>query len=110
VAVDNRVPENPVFFVTEDRLYPVLRRFVANGNGWGALASEGTTTFLRLLDGSRYEWTADEEAARANGHKYFPNSEGISYHDGKLYFMPKEQRRIIILDLDGNTYEVEYTG
>ena len=40
---------------------------------------------------------------------YFPNAEGISFHEdeGKLYFMSKTLMTLLILDLDEMTYETE---
>jgi len=111
VAVDNTDPEHPVFFTTEDHEEGALRRFVANGSGWHALHDEsGETTFLNILNDSQYEWTTDEDAARQSASQYYRNSEGISYHDGKLYFMAKKDHKLIILDLDEFTYEHETTG
>lgn len=112
VAVDNRNPERPIFFVTEDREHGALRRYVANGNGWGALQAEdgGTTTFLHILDESVFEWTADEDIGQECAGEYFPNAEGIQVHEGKVYFMSKELQTLIILDLDNMTYETESSG
>lgn len=40
----------------------------------------------------------------------FRNAEGISYHDGLLYFTAKKTQTLFILDLDKMTYETETTG
>jgi len=110
VAVDNTNPDNPVFFTTEDDEEGCMRRFVARGNGWGALQSDGDTSFLNILDGCNFEWTDDEDEARESAAEYYRNSEGIQYHEGKLYFMAKKDYKLIILDLDEMTYKVEITG
>ncbi len=110
VAVDNRNVNAPVFFTTEDDEEGALRRFVANGNGWDALHTEGKTTFLNILDDNEFEWTDDEDDGRKSAKKYFPNTEGIQVHEGKVYFMSKELQELIILDLDTLTYETEQTG
>ncbi|KAL7429034.1 hypothetical protein ACHAXH_000971, partial [Discostella pseudostelligera] len=112
VAVDNRNPDGPVFYVTEDREHGALRRYVANGNGWGALHSVdgGTTTFLYILGDGTFEWTTDEDIGQESAGDYFPNSEGIQVHEGHVYFMSKEHKMLIILDLDSMTYETEYSG
>lgn len=110
VAVDNRDPNRPVFFTTEDDSEGALRRFEANGNGWDALHSNGKTTFLNILKGNTFEWTTDEDDGRSSASKHFPNTEGIAVHEGKVYFMTKEFKRLIILDLENMTYETEGTG
>lgn len=110
VAVDNRNPENPVFFTTEDDDVGPLRRFVADGNGWEALHSGGETTYLEILDGNTFQWTDDIGDGRSSASRHFPNSEGIQVHDGKVYFMSKEFKRLLILDLVTNTYTTEGTG
>ncbi|KAL7549365.1 hypothetical protein ACHAWF_014643 [Thalassiosira exigua] len=110
VAVDDRNSQRPIFFTTEDHERGAMRRFVANGRGWDALHSDGETTFLRILDDGTYEWTADEEAARDSAEKYYRNSEGVNYHDGKLYFMAKKDQKLLVLDLENSTYEAETTG
>lgn len=110
VAVDNSNPLNPIFFTTEDSETGAMRRFVANGNGWDALHSDGNESFLRIIDGSMFEWTTNEYAARVSASRYYRNSEGVSYHEGKLYFMAKKDLKLIILDLINMTYKVETTG
>lgn len=114
VAVDNRMQERPIFYVTEDLEDGALRRVEIMGTGWDSLHQEdtATTTFLRILGDSTFEWTADEKDARDSAEEYFPNSEGISFHEeeGKLYFMSKVDKSVIILDVDNLTYETEVTG
>jgi len=110
VAVDNSDPRYPIFFLTEDYAYGPLRRFAAQGNEWEALHSEGDVTFLRMFDDGTYEWTTDEAAARVSANLHYKNAEGISYHEGKIYFMAKKEKKLIILDLANMTYETEITG
>jgi len=110
VACDDSEPSRPVFFTTEDDETGALRRFAARGAGWGALHSDGDESFLLIKDGRNFEWTADESAARRSAARYYRNSEGIQYHEGRLYFMAKKDRKMIILDLDEMTYETEITG
>ncbi|KAL7535205.1 hypothetical protein ACHAXR_006337, partial [Thalassiosira sp. AJA248-18] len=102
--------KSPIFFTTEDHKFGALRRFEANGNGWDALHRTGRTSFLRIIDGSNYEWTDDESAARNSAATYYRNAEGISYHEGILYFTAKETKTLFILDLQNMTYESELTG
>lgn len=83
---------------------------MADANGWDSLHQGGETTFLRILDSSRYEWTTDEDAARRSAAQYYMNSEGIVYHEGLLYFAAKMKQTLFILDLHAMTYESERTG
>ena len=112
VAVDNRNPDRPVFYVTEDREHGALRRYEANGSGWGALHSDdgGTTTFLRIIDDSIFEWTTDEDIGQESAGEYYPNAEGIQVHEGQVYFMSKELKLLLILDVDRMTYKTESSG
>ena len=71
--MDNRIVDNPVFFTTEDHNFGALRRFVADGNGWDSLHRAGQIEdFLNIIDDSIYEWTSDENRARASVNKYYP--------------------------------------
>jgi len=110
VACDDRVYDQPVFYTTEDEEDGALRRFVAQQHGWDALHSDGETSFLNILDGNKFEWTTDEGVGRNSAKKYFPKTEGIQVHEGKVYFMSKEFQRMIILDLENFTYTTESTG
>lgn len=109
-AVDNRNPMNPVFWTTEDHEEGALRRFLASGNDWDALHSDGETTFLKINDDNTFEWTDDEDEGRKSANEHFPNSEGIQFHEGKLYFMAKKIRTMFVLDVDSMTYTKETTG
>lgn len=110
-ACDNRLPDNPVFFVTEDHEFGALRRFVADhGDGWDALHTGGSTTFLQILDESNFVWTTDEDAARLSASIFYRNAEGIIYHEGLLYFCAKKTETLFILNLETMKYEAENTG
>ena len=110
VAVDDRIYDAPVFFTTEDSEDGALRRFIASQHGWDALHTEGEHSFLNLFDDGTYEWTTDEKDARKSAKEYFPNSEGIQVHEGKVYFMSKELQHLIILDLENMTWTSEESG
>jgi len=110
VAVDNTNPDKPVFYITEDHKYGALRRFVANGQGWDALHQDGDTSFLHIQDDETFEWTTDQALAMSSAHKYYMNSEGISFHEGRLYVMAKVERKMVVLDLETMTYTTEITG
>ena len=76
-ACDNRNPNRPVFFVTEDQEFGALRKFEANGNGWDSLHRAGRTTFLRILNNSTFEFTSNLALARLSAATYDRNAEGI---------------------------------
>ena len=57
------------------------------------------------MDDKPIRWTWLCSAAQ-----YFGNAEGIVFHDGKVYFMVKKIRTLLILDLELMTYETELTG
>jgi len=110
VAVDNTNTDKPVFFTTEDNSSGELRRFEADGNGWDALHVGGQTTYLQFLDGNRFQWTTSLSAGRNSAANYYPNSEGIAYHNSTLYFVSKVTKRLYILNLTDKTYTSERTG
>lgn len=110
VAVDNRDPHKPVFYVTEDHKFGALRRFVANGQGWDALHSDGDTSFLLIKDDKTFEWTTNQNDAMKSANKYYMNTEGIAFDNGFLYVMAKVEQKMLTLDLDRMTYETELSG
>ncbi|KAK1739780.1 DUF839 domain-containing protein [Skeletonema marinoi] len=110
VAVDNTNKNKPVFFVTEDESDGELRRFEADGYGWDALHVGGRTTYLEFLDGNRFQWTTSLSAGENSAASYYPNAEGIIYHNSTLYFVAKVTRTLFILDLNDMTYTSERTG
>jgi len=110
VAVDNTNKNKPIFFTTEDKSNGELRRFEADGNGWEALHVGGQTTYLEFLDGNRFQWTSNIDAAKYSAWKHYPNTEGILCHNSTLYFVAKVTRTLFILDLNDMTYTSELTG
>jgi hypothetical protein len=110
VAVDNRNPDKPIFFTTEDVRFGELRRFEAGGNGWDALHVGGRTTYLQFLSGNRFRWTTNLSAGENSAANYYPNAEGIVCHNSTLYFVAKSTRTLFILDLNDMTYTSERTG
>eukprot|EP00984_Skeletonema_dohrnii_P018701 scaffold8784_cov151-Skeletonema_dohrnii-CCMP3373.AAC.4 len=110
VAVDNTNKSKPIFFTTEDQSNGELRRFEADGNGWDALHVGGRTTYLEFLDGNRFQWTTSLSAGENSAASYYPNAEGIIYHNSTLYFVAKVTRTLFILDLNDMTYTSEQTG
>ena len=110
VAVDDRIRNRSVFFTTEDEEYGALRRFTALSFGFDALHSNGGLTFLYMLDNGTFQWTTNESVGRNNARRHFPNAEGIQFHEGKVYFVSKKTRTLVILDLDSMTWKKEITG
>lgn len=117
VAVDDRRPRQPIFYVTEDSKFGALRRYIpAYSNavnapyvGWDTLHENGTTTFLIFHNESTFGWTIDEQAARNSQNQYFPNLEGIHFDNGLLYFVSKKLNLLYILDLAEGTYTTSTT-
>lgn len=89
VACDDSDKSKPVFYLTEDSEHGALRRYTPrNSSGWNTLHNtEGAFDYLEFLDGKRYKWTTDIEAARDSQNKYFRNVEGIDYFDGEQAFL-----------------------
>ncbi len=81
-----------------------------HGNGWDALHVGGRTTYLEFLNGNRFQWTTSLSAGENSAASYYPNAEGIIYHNSTLYFVAKVTRTLFILDLDDMTYTSERTG
>eukprot|EP00578_Thalassiosira_sp_NH16_P001607 CAMPEP_0181130106 /NCGR_PEP_ID=MMETSP1071-20121207/29680_1 /TAXON_ID=35127 /ORGANISM="Thalassiosira sp., Strain NH16" /LENGTH=610 /DNA_ID=CAMNT_0023216141 /DNA_START=108 /DNA_END=1938 /DNA_ORIENTATION=+ len=121
VAVDDRIEYQPIFFVTEDAEYGCLRKYTPpisyhseTGSpvppDWDTLhAGGGTTQFLFFHGDNEFQWTTNEQAARDSQARYFPNLEGIDYHDGYLYFVSKKKLLMYVLDLDNGTYTTAST-
>eukprot|EP00977_Amphora_coffeiformis_P016670 scaffold5220_cov188-Amphora_coffeaeformis.AAC.2 len=119
-AYDDRNPDDPVFFLTEDIQQGALQRFRVDSSPpdwndpWNILLGPGTTDFLVLNPngsgtGGTFEWTLNRQRARRSAAIYYPNSEGIDVHDGQLYFVSKVYQEMYTLDLDARTYTVEST-
>lgn len=114
----------PTFYVTRDASFGVLTRFTPNAAGmecynkpndydrWCTL-NNGDIDYLILSgpgDTGTFEWTTNETAAGINANTYYPNSEGIDVADGKVFFVSKEFKRLVILDLAGKTYTYSSTA
>ena len=117
VAVDDRNPLQPIFFVTEDHKQGALRRYTpppptepGAPADWDTLHVEGgNTDFLVFLDEKRFTWSCDEAIARYSQEMHYPNVEGIDYENGKLYFVSKKTLKLYVLDLVSGTYETSAT-
>jgi hypothetical protein len=88
-----------------------LRRVKSNCSGWGSLHENRKagcnleTTYLRLdFPGKgEFRWSDSESKGRDSARVFFPNSEGIAFHDGKLSFVSKTKKKMWTLDLDTET-------
>ncbi|KAL7495076.1 hypothetical protein ACHAWT_003608 [Skeletonema menzelii] len=113
VQDDIKKADGPTFFVTEDQSNGALRRVETSCRGWEALKVGGCsskTTYLRFLNNQRFEWTSDENLGRQSASKHYPNTEGITYHNGKLSFVSKAWYVMFTLDFDSMTWTKERTG
>jgi len=115
VAVhDSEDFDGPIFFVTEDRYNGALRRVQTTCRGWKALQIGGgcpsTTTYLRFLDNQSFEWTTDIALGRQSASNNYPNTEGITYQNGKLSFISKVKYVMFTLDFTSMTWTKERTG
>lgn len=112
-AYDARNPAEPQFFVTEDSKDGALRRFrppPGATSGWSMLHhDEGVLDYLEFLPGNKFHWTDSLTKGRESALSHFRNSEGITIHEGVLYFVSKVQKELFRLDLDNMTYSVEST-
>lgn len=117
VGCDDRNPSQPIFFLTEDHKSGTLRKYTppptlsGTPAGWDALHVDGfNIEYLVFLDDERFTWTCDEQIGRFSQERYFPNVEGISYHNGLLYFVSKVTYKLYVLDLDNGTYKTSTTS
>lgn len=116
VAVDDRNASSPVYFVTEDNLLGALRRYrphpsVAKEGGWDSLHSDGgTLDYLEFFPNHTFTWTSDIAKGRRSAYYNYPNTEGIDFANGRLYFVSKLYKTLYILDLTKNTYDIEFTN
>lgn len=116
--------EVPTFYVTRDASHGVLTRFTPNATGihcynqvndydrWCTL-NNGDVDYLVISgpgDTGTFHWTTNETAARINANTYYPNAEGIDAADGKVFFVSKEFKRLVILDLAKQTYTYSSTA
>lgn len=110
VAFDNRIENRTTVYVTEDAKFGAMRRFESPTVGYDSLHNAGDMSYLQFVDDGHFQWTTNLTAARESANEVYPNSEGISVHDGTLYFTAKSTQKLFILDLDSLTYKLETTG
>jgi len=110
VAVDNRNPSSPVFYVTEDHESGRLIQYTVLPSKnkrpqWDWLHSEqADVKYLVFLDNKRFIWSSNIEEGRISQSLYFRNVEGIDVKNGMLYFVSKKLSMLFVLDLDNGTY------
>ena len=112
VAVDNSNLTQPIYFVTEDVQNGALRKYkTPKGSvGWDSLhESGGEIDYLNFLSENTFEWTASLAKGRKSAFNHYQNTEGITFSGGKLYFVAKRDKKLIVLDLRNHTYNIEYT-
>lgn len=122
VAVDNRDPDQPVFFVTHDKKSGELRRYrpkrgtvranIRKKQQWRILTQRGGRMDYLVLDPTRgtFTWSERREDGMKSAEKNFNNLEGIDSRDGVLMFVSKKQNDLFTLDLDKSTYRKESTN
>lgn len=66
--------------------------------------SGGRLQYLLLLDAGMFQWTNSVGLANANAELKYPNSEGIDFHNGRVYFVSKTLKMLYVLDLDRMSY------
>lgn len=75
------------------------------------LHREGTTHYLVLIpEEGRFRWTTRRWEAEESAELYYPNLEGVDFHEGKLYVVSKIFREMFVLDVDNMTYESSSTS
>lgn len=113
VAVDDRNLSTPVYYVTEDNLLGALRRYRPQPSvvgGWDTLHSDGgTLDYLEIFPNHTFTWTSDIASGRRSAYYNYPNTEGIDFANGRLYFVSKLYKTLYTLDLDRKTYGIEFT-
>lgn len=128
VAVDNRNPEKPIFYVSHDAKQGEIRRFTPNVTlpekindddddstsssvkYHEVLTTPGQIDYVVLHPESMtFRWTDDLEEGKQSAENYFQFCEGIDFRDGILYYVSKEQDELFILDVDKMTYKKEST-
>jgi hypothetical protein len=110
-AVDNRIPTQPVVFITEDASNGALRKYIpplsstTTGGNYDALhTTGGLYRYLVIVNATHFKWSTSLAEGRTSQLNYYSYSEGIDFHNGFLYFVSKTLYKMYILDLDNKTY------
>jgi hypothetical protein len=107
VAVDNRNPSQPIFYVTEDLQSGALRRYIPPNTAvnWTSLTVPGgTRLYLNFTSTTRFGWTTNKAQAQTSQSAYYPHVEGIDFYNGHLYFVSKTLKKVFVLDVDNGNY------
>ena len=119
-AYDDRDPEQPHFYLSEDFVFGAIRRFtptvVNETDPWSMLTGTGITEYLRLNpdpndpteNTGSFSWTREIMLGRANAAQNYPESQGIDVSGATLAFVVQGLKQLFLLDLD--TMEYKRTG
>ena len=96
-AADDRDPNLPCFFITEDKDEGALRKFrpdpsIPFGREMLTDGNASTLEYLEILDDSHFRWTPDIVVGRQSAAEHFPNTEAIVHYNGLLSFVAKKIR------------------
>ena len=56
-----------------------------------------------------HQWSTSFARGRQSAQIYYPRTEGIDCHDGRLFFVSKERKEQFVLDLDDETFTTTTT-
>ncbi len=109
VAVDNSDPNMPIL-TSQTTMESCFVLFQIRMD-WTPCIMEQVLVFMYFIDDQNFEWTSSiHDAGRHSAQWFYPNSEGILYFDGLLYFVSKEMQTLYSLDLVQIKYQREDTG
>jgi len=105
------------WFVTDDTSSGELRRVTPTVPGPAGLVDPDAIYEYAGIAGQcngdsgsgSFFWTTSLSTGQSTANECFPNAEGIDVRDGKVYFVSKALKRLVILDLDALTYEYSST-
>lgn len=80
------------------------------GNNYDILNSAGGKyDFLVFHANGTYSWSSSRSVGETSAQTYFPYTEGIDIFNRQMFFVSKTTRRLIQVDLAGNTYSITST-
>lgn len=130
-SYDNREGKPIRFFLTDDTTFGELRRFTPDDQNLKTLYKKtGTTEYLVLenvvttgtiLDEGTdettddwkrtgtFRWSTILEEGQQSAGLYFRKAEGIDARNGIVYFVAKDSKVLVTLDLDAQTFVITST-